>query len=116
MDHGFHHAMVENNQKRIPRVLENIIYVELLRRGYEVNVGVVRDKEIDFVCQKFERKIYIQVFYRMRHEDTIEREFSPLLATPDKYESYVLSMDYEDISRDGIKHMNIIEFLKSDDF
>ena len=78
MDHGFHHAIVENNQKRIPRVLENIVYIELLRRGYEVNVGIVNNKEIDFVCKKFDRRIYVQVSYRMQNEDTIKREFSPL--------------------------------------
>ena len=52
----------------------------------------------------------------MQHEDTIEREFAPLLNIKDKYDSYVLSMDDEDLSRDGIKHMNIIDFLKSDEF
>jgi hypothetical protein len=77
---------------------------------------VVKDKEIDFVCQKFDRKIYIQVSYRMQHEDTKKREFSPLLEVNDKYESYVLSMDEENMSQDGIRHMNIIDFLKSDDF
>ena len=116
MDHGFHHVIVENNQKRIPRVLENIVYIELLRRGYDVNVGVVKDKEIDFVCQKSDRRIYIQVSYRMQHEDTKKRQFSPLLKVNDKYESYVLSMDEENMSQDGIRHMNIIDFLKSDDF
>ena len=74
MGHGFHHVIVENNQKRIPRVLENIVYIELLRRGYDVNVGVVKDKEIDFVCQKSDRRIYIQVSYRMQYEDTKKRQ------------------------------------------
>lgn len=116
MDHGFHHAIVESNQKRIPRVLENIVFIELLRRGYDVDVGFVNKKEIDFVCQKVDKRIYIQVAFRMEYEETIEREFAPLLAIPDKYDAYVLSMDDEDKSRYGIKHMNIIDFLKSDDF
>ncbi|WP_407382075.1 ATP-binding protein, partial [Methanobrevibacter sp.] len=115
MDHGFHHAIVESNQKRIPRVLENIVFVELLRRGYEVNVGIINKKEVDFVCQKVDKRIYIQVSYLMEREDTINREFGPLLSIPDKYDAYVLSMDDEDMSRDGIKHMNIIDFLKGNE-
>lgn len=114
MDHGFHQALIDDNNKWIPRILETIVFNELLRRGYNIKKGKVGKKEVDFVCRKANKKLYVQVCYLLASDETIEREFSPLLKIKDNYEKYVLSMDEFDFSRDGIKHMNIIKFLKSD--
>lgn len=114
-DHGFHHIIIDDNEKWIPRILENIIYIELLRRGYKVHIGKIKNKEVDFVCEKNKSKIYIQVSYILNTPETLQREFEPLEKIPDNYPKYVLTMDELDFSQNGIIHMNIIEFLKSDE-
>ena len=110
-DHGIREAIMENNQKDINQVLENIVYFEMLRRGYNVKIGKVDNFEVDFVCKKNDETIYIQVSYLLASEDTKEREFSVLENIKDNYPKYVLSMDEFDMSRNGIKHVNLIEFL-----
>ena len=110
-DHGIREAMMENNQKNINQILENIVYFEMLRRGYNVKIGKVDNLEVDFVCKKNDETIYIQVSYLLASEDTKEREFSVLENIKDNYPKYVLSMDEFDMSRNGIKHVNLIEFL-----
>ena len=110
-DHGIREAIMENNQKNINQILENIVYFEMLRRGYNVKIGKVDNLEIDFVCKKNDETIYIQVSYLLASEDTKEREFSVLENIKDNYPKYVLSMDEFDMSRNGIKHINLIEFL-----
>ena len=113
VDHGFYQAKygeIEN----IGSVLENIIYIELLRRGYDVKIGIINEKEIDFVCHKDKEKIYIQVTYQLENDNTIEREFSGLAKINDNFDKYVLSMDKMDFSGSGLKHRNIIDFLTSD--
>ena len=110
-DHGIREAIMENNQKNINQVLENIVYFEMLRRGYNVKIGKVDNLEVDFVCKKNDETMYIQVSYLLASEDTKEREFSVLENIKDNYPKYVLSMDEFDMSRNGIKHVNLIEFL-----
>ena len=105
---------MENNQKNINQVLENIVYFEMLRRGYNVKIGKVDNLEVDFVCKKNDETIYIQVSYLLASEDTKEREFSVLENIKDNYPKYVLSTDEFDMSRNGIKHVNLIEFLTKD--
>lgn len=114
-DHGIREAIMENNQKNINQVLENIVYFEMLRRGYNVKIGKVDNLEVDFVCKKNDKTIYIQVSYLLASEDTKEREFSVLENIKDNYPKYVLSMDEFDMSRNGIKHVNLIEFLTKED-
>ncbi|WP_410320273.1 ATP-binding protein, partial [Methanobrevibacter sp.] len=83
-DHGFHHALIEDNILKVTKILENIVYVELLRRGYKVNVGRNADNtEVDFVCEKSCKYKYIQVSYRLTSEKTLNREITPLLRIPD---------------------------------
>ena len=110
-DHGIREAIMENNQKNINQVLENIVYFEMLRRGYNIKIGKIDNLEVDFVCKKNDETIYIQVSYLLASEDTKEREFSVLENIKDNYPKYVLSMDEFDMSRNGIKHVNLIEFL-----
>lgn len=114
VDHGFNQAIIGKDMENTGQILENIVYIELLRRGYEVKVGDINGKEVDFVCNKADRKIYIQVTYLLSGKKTVKREFGSLRAIGDDYEKYVLSMDNLDFSNTGIKHMNIIEFLKND--
>lgn len=114
VDHGFNQAIIGKDMENTGQILENIVYIELLRRGYDVKVGDINGREVDFVCNKADKKIYIQVAYLLSGKETVKREFGSLRAIGDDYEKYVLSMDNLDFSNAGIKHMNIIEFLKND--
>ena len=114
-DQGIQHAVFGYRDRNISGVLENIIYNELRRRGYQVYIGKIKNKEIDFVAEKKNAKIYIQVTYRMENEQTIQREFEPLLMIKDHYPKYVLSMDeHFNDNIEGIRHINLFEFIASD--
>lgn len=110
-DHGLRQTMLDSNQQNIDQILENIVFIELLRRGYKVSVGINDKKEIDFVAQKGNDKRYYQVTYILGSQTTIEREFGAYDGIADNYPKYVLSMDKFDMSRNGIIHQNIIDFL-----
>lgn len=110
-DHGMREAILGSNQRDINQIFENIIYLELLRKGYNVRVGKVDNLEVDFVCTKGNEKIYVQVAYLLASSETIEREFTSLEKIDDNYPKYIISMDEFDMSRNGIKHINIIDFL-----
>lgn len=110
-DHGMREAILGSNQRDINQIFENIIYLELLRKGYNVRVGKVDNLEVDFVCTKGNEKIYVQVAYLLASAETIEREFTSLEKINDNYPKYVISMDEFDMSRNGIIHINIIDFL-----
>ena len=113
-DHGLREAVYGNNERDIELISENMVCMELLRRGYSVSVGKVGDREVDFVADRGEERIYIQVCYLLAGEDTIEREFGALAAIPDNFPKFVLSMDEVNKSRDGIEHRNLWEFLLDD--
>lgn len=110
-DHGVREAVFGGNQRDINLVLENIVYLELLRRGYVVTVGKVGDKEVDFICESQGNRLYIQVAYLLVSEETIQREFGVYERVRDNYPKYVLTLDEFDMSRDGINHRNIRDFL-----
>ncbi|MCX8013893.1 MAG: ATP-binding protein, partial [Rectinema sp.] len=110
-DHGIREALYGNNQRDINQVLENIVYMELLRRGYEVTVGKTKNAEVDFCARRGPSTGYLQVCYLLADDDTVTREFSALLAIPDNFPKFVLSLDEIDRSRDGIIHLNIMDFL-----
>lgn len=109
-DHGIREALYGNNQKDINQVLENIVYMELLRRGYEVTVNA----EVDFCAVKGASIVYVQVSYLLASDETVEREFSALESIRDNYPKFVLSLDDIDRSRNGILHKNIRDFLLGD--
>ena len=92
-------------------ILENIVYLELLRRGYKVTVERTGKKEIDFVCDKRGEKLYVQVTYLLASDETIDREFGAYNSIRDNYPKYVVSLDEFDMSRNGIKHRSIRDFL-----
>ena len=103
-----------NNEKDIGQALENIVYLELRRRGYEIYVGKFDDREVDFIVIDGENTKYIQVTYLLVEETTIEREFSVLEAIGDNFSKMVISMDQVNRSRNGIAHKIIIDFLLED--
>ncbi len=81
-----------------------------------MNVGRNPDNtEVDFVCEKSGKYKYIQVSYRLSGEKTLKREINPLLSIPDKYESMLITTENHDFSKDGVKHLNIIDFLCGND-
>lgn len=110
-DHGFRQSVGFSNVKDIEKTLENIVYIELLSRGYSVKIGKVKDREIDFVAKKGEEISYFQIAYLMENEKTRKREFGAYDLVADNYPKYVLSMDKLDFSQRGIVHKNIIDFL-----
>lgn len=97
--------------------LENIVYLELKRRGYDVYIGKMNDKEIDFVATKQNNKIYVQVTQEIKSEKTQKREYDQLLEIRDNYPKYVvMANDFAGGNYEGIKTMNIIDFLLSKDY
>lgn len=91
-------------------LLENLVYLELLRHGFDVYVGSIRDKEVDFVAVKNDRIVYVQATYLLIDEHTIEREYAPLELIADNYEKIVVSLDDLQLpSRNGIKHVRAWE-------
>ena len=111
VDQGLRQAMGMSNQMNIDQVLEGIVFMELKRRGYKVSVGKVGDLEVDFVAKRGNELEYYQVTYLMADERTREREFASLSAIPDNYPKFVLSMDEFDFSKEGIRAINLVDWL-----
>jgi predicted AAA+ superfamily ATPase len=111
IDHGLREAVCENNSKEVGIVFENMVFTELLRRGYTVTVGKVGDLKIDFVAKRQNEQVLIQVSYYCGAKETMERELAPLEKYVSNYPKYIISMDDFDLSRSGIKHLNIRDFL-----
>lgn len=106
------YAVMGYKDRMISGALENIVYWEMKRRGYDAFVGKQDNREVDFIGVRRDERIYIQVTYRMESDATVEREFAPLLSINDHYPKFVVSMD--DIWQDninGIKHKHIADFL-----
>lgn len=97
----------------VGRIIENIVYFELLRRGYKVGIGKIDNKEVDFVAIKQDKKIYIQVTETLAGENTRERELSSLLAIKDNFEKIVLTTDrlFSGYTEEGIRIVNLIDWL-----
>lgn len=113
-DIGLRHARLGHRESDISGILENLVYLELLRRGYAVTVGKLADREIDFIATRESEKLYVQVAYLLESGQTIDREFSPLLDIRDNYPKMVLSLDplFEDDYR-GIRRVHLLDFLLS---
>lgn len=112
IDMGFRNMLLGYRDADRGHILENIVFLELLRRDYRVYIGKVGDTEVDFVAEKPDDKLYIQVTESMQSPDTRERELRPLRRITDNYEKIVLSMDRSYIiSYDGIKALNLIDWL-----
>ena len=106
-------AQIKNNAFEINKsfAIENVVYNELLQRGYDVYIGKTKDGEVDFIATKDNIKEYYQVAYLLANDDVIEREFGAFKAIDDNYPRCVLSLDKMDFSRNGIIHKNIIDWL-----
>lgn len=108
-------SLMGYRDRMISGILENIVFLELKRRGYEVFVGKIDQAEIDFVAEKRNEKIYVQVAYKLEHPSTLEREFGNLQKIADHYPKYVVSMDsFWRETIDGVKHVYIGEFLRGE--
>lgn len=112
-DHGIREAVYGGNMRDINLVLENIVYLELIRRGYVVTVGRVGTREVDFVAERRGARIYVQVAYLLAAPETVAREFGVLMDIRDNFPKYVITLDELDMSQNGIRHMNIRDFLLS---
>lgn len=115
-DHGIREAVIGGNMRDINLVLENIVFMETLRRGYSVTVGKVGEREIDFVCERHGEKCYIQVTYLLAVEETVQREFGVYEHVQDNFPKYVVSLDEFDMSRNGVRHYNIRDFLLAENW
>ena len=110
-DLGFTNILSEGKKSQVGAYLENIVYNELIARGYNVNVGTLENAEVDFIATRFDEKIYIQVTYMLSDDKIVDREFNVYNKIEDNYPKYVLSMDKFDMSQNGIIHKNIIDWL-----
>ena len=106
-------AQIKNNNFEINKsfAIENVVYNELLERGYDVYIGKTKEGEIDFIATKAGEKLYFQVAYLLEGAKTEEREFGAFKEINDNYPKYVLSLDKTDFSQNGIIHKNIIDWL-----
>ncbi len=111
VDLGLRNCVKASGEIDYNKLYENIVYLELLCRGYDVKVGKTDDYEIDFVAYKGSDILYVQVCYLLASPETVEREFGNLERIKDNYPKYVISGDLPDFSRNGIKHYNIVKFL-----
>lgn len=107
-----YHILGQNSGRDMGHILENIVYLELLRRGYTVYIGKLEDLEIDFVAKNSKETIYYQVSLTTREESTLDRELTPLQKINDNYQKIILTMDDDlDADFDGIRKINVIDWL-----
>lgn len=110
-DMGFFHIKKNRVKDEYNYILETICYNELIARGYKVYIGKTYKGEVDFIAQKGEEKFYLQATYLLSDDNVISREFGAYKYIEDNYPKYVVSMDKLNFSRDGIIHMNLVDFL-----
>ena len=111
-DISLRHAILGYSLQSIEKVMENVVYIELISRGYSVNVGKVDQYEIDFVATRQEEKIYVQVSYKIETEETFEREYSRLMKIKDNHPKYVVRMDDLAMGNiEGIHTIHLSDFL-----
>lgn len=110
-DLGIGQIMNTSKKLQIGAYFENIVYNELVSRGYDVKVGNLDNGEIDFIATRYQEKMYIQVTFALIDDKIIEREFGAFKNISDNYPKYVISTDKFDMSQNGVIHKNIIEWL-----
>jgi predicted AAA+ superfamily ATPase len=112
VDAGLRHLLLNDTKADTGHILENIVYLELLRRGYKVYIGKAGDKEIDFVAEGINGTEYYQVAQTVRDEKTLSRELSPLETIRNHNPKFLLTRDYEThVSHNGIKQLNVLKWL-----
>lgn len=116
-DQSLLYAVMGYRDRFISGVLENVVMLELMRRGYRVFTGKTGDKEIDFIGELKEKKVYVQVAYKMAEKNTTDREFGSLLKIRDHHPKYVVTMDETWMDNiEGIRHIHIADFLLMQDY
>ena len=113
VDIGLRNALVRGKESDIDHLLENIVYLELLRRGFSVYVGQMTEGEVDFVAIAQEKTVYYQVAATVLEESTLKRELAPLQKIHDNYPEYLLTLDevFGNMDYEGIKKRNVLEWL-----
>ena len=111
VDMGLRQLLLGNRRRDIGHILENIVYLELIRRGYHVSIGKVGELEVDFVAERSGETAYYQVSATVMSEDTFDREITPLKRIRDNYPKYIITMDEMPMDEDGIKIINVIDVL-----
>ena len=115
VDIGLRFLLLGQKANDVGHILENVVYLELIRRGYKVFIGKVDDTEIDFVAQNYEGNLYIQVSATARDTATLERELKPLQSVKDNYPKLLLTLDDDPtVDFNGIKQINVLEWLLRD--
>ena len=116
-DSSFKYSVLGYDDRSVAAMLENVVYLELLRRGYEVNIGKTQNGEIDFIATKQNNKLYIQITREINSPETEKREYDRLLEIRDNYPKYLLRTDdFAAGNYQGIKTMHIADFLLSDEY
>ena len=120
-DHGLRQALFLSNQINIDQILENIVAIELRRRGWKVSIGRIacaqkpsKELEVDFIARKNNQTLYVQVAYLLANKETEEREFGALLSIPDNFPKVVLSLDPILRPQKGIEHQDLRQWLLSE--
>ena len=111
VDIGLRNYLLGIRDRDRGHILENVIYIELIRRGYDVAIGKIGNAEIDFIATKTREKLYVQVTESMMSEVVRERELAPLQKVDDNYDKIILTMDSGEMSYNGIRQINIIDWL-----
>ena len=111
VDMGLRKLLLGSKNKDIGHILENIVFFELIRRGFEVCIGKIDDLEIDFIAEKEGEKLYYQVSASVLDPATFEREIEPLRRVHDNYPKYIVTMDEINTDNEGIRQINVIDFL-----
>lgn len=114
VDIGLRRLLLGDKHTDIGHILENIVYLELIRRGYKVSIGKIGDLEIDFVAESSGDRIYYQVAASVLDPNTFAREIAPFKKVRDHYPKYIISMDELPMSEDGIRQVNVVDFLLRD--
>ena len=115
-DLGVRKIKANNKEVNYSICLENLVYNELIAKGYDVYIGKTKKGEVDFIATRDKEFNYIQVCYYLSSEETINREFGAYDCITDNYPKYVISLDKQDFSRNGIKHINVIDFFMNEEF
>lgn len=111
-DSGLQHAVFGYRDRHVSGILENIVYSELVRRGYTVYIGKMGTQKVDFIAEQPPKKLYVQVAFKLESEETVQREFSPLLSIRDSFPKFVVTMDphFQD-TIEGVRHIGLYQFL-----
>lgn len=112
VDIGMRYMLLGSRSTDVGHILENVVYLELLRRGYEVYVGKIDDLEVDFVTMEPKKTVYYQVAVSVRDETTLKRELAPLQKITDHYPKLILTLDEDpEADYDGIRRINVLDWL-----